>query len=439
MRTFTVCGCVIVLLLAPALATPQEPAVTSARVTLVARPSPDQRVVIENLRDHAIVAWQIDLVDPDSPARTLLSGRWEQKIPNIGGPGFEVRAHSTATRDMQMAAGKAAAAIVRPTLVIFDDGYAEGTPEKLAAARTAWQQSDAEITEWLAVLDAMPRTSEHEARDYLHRHWVARAASIDESGARQRVSSVVTNSPPRPVIETVDRDLRPSLEARLATVRRFLQRPATSVPADTGTSVRVVAMPSPSAGFALRVENLSDTPIEAWYASWTLSSTRSGGGQGIDCGGAVAAGRSGMPCPIPRHGAVEEPFNERLPGGAQPPVVKLTHIIFENGSFEGSRAEVDGVFKRREETADNNAYWIRILDEALKKPVEDARPFLEAAVVDRSRELAAANRRHYGERMDDVLATLARTPDLFPQVVQFKLALLKEENQRLLRHKPLKH
>ena len=127
-----------------------------------------------------------------------------------------------------------------------------------------------------------------------------------------------------------------------------------------------------------------------------------------------------------------------LPQGAQAPDVVLSHIIFENGSYEGSKAEVDRVFRRREETADNNAHWVEVLEQALEKPVADARPFLEAAVVDRSRDLAAAHRQTYGQRIDDVLSTLARTPELFPQFVQFKLKLLKEENQRLLRHRPLK-
>ncbi len=438
MRTFTVFGCVVALLLPSSTASAQQPTVTSARVTLVARPSPDQRVVIQNLRDSAIVAWQIDLADPANPGRTLLSGRWDQRIPNIGGPSFEVPAHSTQTRDMYMDAGRPMAAIVRPTLVIFEDGYAEGTPEKLAAARAARQQSQVEITEWLAVLDAMPRTSEQEARDYLHRHWIARAASTDESGARQRLDGVVTSSASRSVMETVDRQLRPSLEAGLAIVRRFLERPLVSVPADTGNSVRLQSMPSPAAGFILRIENLSDVPIEAWQTSWTFSSTRGGGADGTDCGGVVASARPRSTCPIPRYGAVEQPFNAMVPEGAQPPAVKLTNIIFEDESYEGSKAEVDRVFKRREETADNNAYWIRILEQALKKPVEDVRPFLEAAIADRSRDLATAHRQNDGGRMDDLLSTLARTPDRFPLLVQFKLTLLKEENQGLLRHQALK-
>lgn len=438
MRTFRVFGCVVALLLPSSATSAQQPIVTSARVTLVAKPSPDQRVVIENLRDSAIIAWQVNLADPASPGRTLLSGNWEEIIPNIGGPSFEVPAHTTQTRDMRMDAGRPMAAIVRPILVIFEDGNAEGTPEKLAAARTAWQQRRAEITEWLSVLDAMPRTSELEARDYVRRQWIARAASTDESGARQRLDSVVQSSASRSVIEIVDRQLRPSLEAGLAIVRRFLERPLVSLPADTGKSVRMQSTPSPSAGIVLRIENLSDVPIEAWQTSWTFSSSRGGGGQSTDCGGVVASAGLRSRCPIPGYGAVEEPFSEMVPEGAQPPAVKLTHIIFENESYEGSKAEVDRVFKRREETADNNAYWIGILEQASKKPVEDLRLFLEAAIADRLRELAAAHRQNYGERMDDLLSTLARAPERFPQMVQIKLTLLKDENQRLLRHLRLK-
>jgi len=188
------------------------------------------------------------------------------------------------------------------------------------------------------------------------------------------------------------------------------------------TSLRVNIIAADDRRFNVRLENLSDTPVEAYtldvydsgfpvYQQWRdergfEDSSRGG------AGGSIA----------PREQRTVPLGDSRRP--LVHPSVRIVAAVFGDGRFEGSAAEYDHIAERRAEVRADANYWIVVIDEALMKPPDQVASFLDAKIGDRAKANGAAHRASYLGSVGWLLGSATHTPDRFAGDAQAERARL---------------
>jgi hypothetical protein len=408
------------------MALAQQTEVKSATVTLVRKPATTITVYIENLRDSPIDAYEIDLFAASDPTRRLGGETWVGQIPGVI---KGIRPHETRAVELPVR-GTSESAVARMTMVAFEDGYAEGSRPALDALRKKQQQRAEDLAWWVRVFDSMPRSSDAEVKEYLLAKTIERAPVEDLTFLRTNLRTILgSNGRQGWLLALIDKTYRPRAEAELASAKNFLSRSIAQDLPEAVKSVNIRSEPAASTDLVLRIENVRDVPIEAWRVD-----SEDRGGQSSQWTDACGSRSSDPHGSIQPHEVREESFSRRIANGEPLPVVKLGFVLFEDLSFEGSQAEVDRLFRGREQRADDLAFWIQALKEAAAMPIAEAKTFLEAKENDRARQ-AAAVRRPFGRgEIRDVLDQLERAPERFAAYVELKQKRMEEARTVLLRH-----
>lgn len=118
-----------------------------------------------------------------------------------------------------------------------------------------------------------------------------------------------------------------------------------------------------------------------------------------------------------------------------PPVVRLTFVLFDDLSFEGSTAARDEVLRHRERQADEYAYSIAVVQQIAALPPAEVEAFLVAKRAERARQLQLEGRRGETQRLEQFLREAKGSPERFVAGAKGRAESMARQRQRLLRHK----
>jgi len=181
---------------------------------------------------------------------------------------------------------------------------------------------------------------------------------------------------------------------------------------------------------------LRDVSIEAW----SIQTVRSPDGRTIgDHTSDACIGDPAFDSPGRARGRIQphEVRTERIAISSKanvPPPIRLTMVLFEDLSFEGSAADRDHTLRRRERLADEKSYWIQAFKEAAAVPAGNVAAYLQGKRAERSAQNAVAGRGFGTHEVDEALAALERSPQTFPGWLSTRLSILEGEYARLSRH-----
>jgi hypothetical protein len=137
------------------------------------------------------------------------------------------------------------------------------------------------------------------------------------------------------------------------------------------------------------------------------------------------------------HGRIQPNERREEPHADVDPSVDLrvSFVLFDDLSFEGSAAVRADILRRREETADEYAFAIDTVKTAATRPTAEVEAFLVAAKVERTKHLLATGRqpRPIGP-LDEALRAFRESPSTFAERMSGYRASLEQSVQRLRRH-----
>ena len=168
----------------------QDTEVKSARISLKPKDVAIQRVTIENRRKSPLVAWEIGLFAPGAtkPSSTQ-SSDFSRSIVH-GAPGaWAIQPNERRVIDVELR-NRQDLDVVALTMVVFADGYYEGTTDALGPWWRRRQERADDLAYWIRATDTMPHESAQELRQYLAKRAVEHAGQVKEdvSGLRDRMS-----------------------------------------------------------------------------------------------------------------------------------------------------------------------------------------------------------------------------------------------------------
>lgn len=398
----------------------QPPAIKGARISLVPKPQAILNITIENRRATPLVWWQIRL-DVRSPGgRTTMIHTGSGSIPSGG-----KRMVAVQLANPQEVATAALIAVEH------EDGFHEGTAEAVQAWRRNREERAQDLSYWLRVLGMMPRISEPDLRRYLSNHLGERVgeAPDDPSGFRNKLHNVLLQHPTGPdVWQALDR-LRLEAQAALTWNTREPAAGSRGGVVDAITSAVISAQEQvETTTYDVAIENLRSVPIEALgFETFDPATNRPKGGQTSDFWqGSVLMIQ-------PREIRRSSFFSDVNP--LAPPAVKLSFVLFEDLSFEGSETAVDELLRRRESYADDYAHAIAAVKEIAARAPADVEAFLVAKRAERARQLLSAGRRDSPILLDGLIREAKSAPERFLAGAQARAQHLERQRQRLLRHK----
>ena len=223
------------------------------------------------------------------------------------------------------------------------------------------------------------------------------------------------------------------------TLRRDLAGRPAKPPAANGvqppaviTDVALTWERSAPTEFVATIENLRDVPIEAFGLKLVDPATkRVLLGQGADfCLGEPQPAERGSGRIQPRE--VREVLLGSSPDGA---VLRLSYVLFDDLSFEGSSEGREELLRRREARAADYTFAIDVISKASAMPPNEARAFVAA----KRAEYVSLPRTKGGmpreaDNLDDYLRWLADAPDRAAAGAKQFTDRLERQRQRLVRH-----
>lgn len=408
---------VAILSLQPAA---QAPPIAGARISLVPKPQAVLNITIENRRASPLIWWQIRLDVRGAVGRTTMIHTGSGSIPQGGKRMVPVQL--TNPQDV------ATAALIS---VEHEDGFHEGTAEAVQAWRTNREERAKDLSYWLRVLGMMPRISEPDLRRYLSDHIGERVgqAQDDPSGFRNKLQNVLLQHPSGPgVWRALD---RLHLEAQAALTWNTREPAAGS----RGGGVDAIASAVISAQeqvetttYDVAIQNLRGVPIEAvGFETFDPATNRPKSGQTSDFWEA----RELM---IQPKEIREFPFRSDVNPNA-PPALRVSFVLFEDLTFEGSTEARDQLLRRRESQADDYAYAIAVVKQTATLPPGEVEAFLVAKRAERAKQLASEGRRGDTHMIEQLLREVRTAPDRFVAGAKARADHMERQRQRLLRHK----
>lgn len=403
-----------ILSLQPAVESPQ---VKGARISPVPKPQAILNLTIENRRASHLIEWQI-----------ALGRRPGEGI--MGHTGFgSIQPGERRTIPIRLSGAQDAA---EGTLIFvaFEDGYYEGIARAVQEWRSVREERAKDLSYWVRVFGMMPRVSEPELRRYLAEHSVKRAGEVprDPSGVSAKLQAVLQRYPAGPdVWDALDR-LRIETQAALARATREPSNGTGGGGVDAVSSAVITAQTHVgTTSFMVAIENLGRKAIEAMgFEILDPATKRPRGGQTADfCG----TDRLIQPKEI----------REFFPGTDvnpdTPPVVRMTFVLYDDLSFEGSTEARDELLRRREIQADEYAHAIATVKHAAALPPEQVEGFLRTRRAERAKQLMSEGRRGETHVLEQLLREARATPGHFLAGASARAESLERAHQRLLRHK----
>ena len=401
------------IVLAASAPAQRDSRVTGARISLVKKEQSTLRVTIENRRDSMLVELEVN------SGFALVTQRVAV------GPG-ERQAIST---PLQNGVEPGASRVI---FAAFADGYAEGETPAVRPRLAERQSHIDDLGFWVRAFMNMPRVSSVDVRRFLIDR-IGERAVVDRPNVAHvsdRVRDLLRRYPEGPDIWDPLDALRTQVERELTAATTPGDKPPVIV--DSVTSAAVVSSERvPSTAYSVAIENVRAIPIEALAYEMVDPAGRRRGGRTMDfCLSDPGDRTSG-------HGHIQpNEHREEMYGGDDPSVdLRVSFVLFDDLSFEGSPAVRDDILRRREETADEYAFAIDTVKAAAARPVADVEAFLVAAKVERTKQLLAAGRqpRPIGP-LDEALRVFRESPSTFAERMSGYRASLEQAVQRLRRH-----
>jgi hypothetical protein len=419
------------------LALPQQPQppnatpVTSATVRMIRKAADVQFVYIENLRDVPLVEWKVALVSGESRGGMTVSRRYDV---NSTRPDDAPIAPGETKRQRVQWQGERLTATASVALAVFADGSHAGAEPEIAAYYKQQEALIADLTYWQRALQDLPRTSPGAAETYLRNKIRERLQvdSRDPSGLSGSIGGWFgPMRAPDWAYQMTDRTLK-EIGTRIADAKLYRTHLAARPSVEQTISVRTLI--GLGSEFVAVVENLRDTPLEAWNIDIydPPTSRFPPGGQGFDAGQVIEDGRPGGRL---RRNEVREigiRAADDVPDGATPRVV-LSFALWSDLTFEGSPAMRDELFRARERKAAQFEFWIAALSDAALKPPREALTFLREKRVERRRQ-APQERDPLEGNLEAWESSLAREPELFSSRLITYRDRLQEQYRLLTRH-----
>jgi hypothetical protein len=403
--------------LSVAVSASQSTPVTGARAFLVKKERRAFQVTIENRRDSMLVEVEVE-------AKFV---RFRHQV--AVGP-HERRMTSMQVRD------DATPASPRVVYAAFADGTAEGERRPVQERVKDWQTRLDDLGYWVRAFLNMPHVSSIDVRRFLVDR-IAERSVVDRLNVphvSDRIRALLRQYPNGADLWMPLDDLRRQIEAELTGATSIVVKPAAVVDAVTSAAIVSSAVVPSAPDYAAVVENLRDIPIEA-LAIEQIDSVSGGrrGGRTMDfCLSSSADGRGR----IQPHERREDIYPIYSNGAL--PELKVSFVLFDDQSFEGSPAVRDDLFRRREDLADEDAFGVEILKTAGTKAPGEIERFLLNAKIERSRQLQLAGKesRPLGP-LDEALRMFRESPSTFAERVPGYRASLENAIQQLRRHLPV--
>ena len=186
------------------------------------------------------------------------------------------------------------------------------------------------------------------------------------------------------------------------------------------TSVHAAISPRYSGGFNVTLENLKDSPLEAYtldvydgdlhvFEQWRDE-------EGFDLHGTTTG-------PIAPHGYLVVPLGE-LKRPLRHPSVNLAAAVFADGSFEGSLEQYGIIVARRMSAAEDADYMVAVIDQARALPPDKVVAFVDRKIAERTAANTAAKQRTYTGDVSILLRADADRPAQFATDVEAERARL---------------
>jgi hypothetical protein len=396
----------------------ETPSIKGARISLVPKPQAVLNVTIENRRASPLIEWKMDVT---------LRGTSQPRMTQSGYRSLQPGERRTIPISLPNPEDAATATL---TFVAFEDGFYEGTAQPVQIWQKAREEHAKDLSYWVRVLGMMPRVSEPDLRRYLADRAVERAGEVtgDPSGVRIKLRHVLQRYPSGPEVwDGLDR-LRIEAQAALAAATRQPSGGSGGGVVDAVSSVAISAQEQAKATtYVAAIENLRGKAIEAvGFEDYDPATNRPRGGQSADF---VVGDLQIHPKEIR-----EMFFSAGANPGALPPV-RLTFVLFDDLSFEGSMAARDEVLRHRETQADEYAHAIALAKQIATLPPEQVEAFLVAKRAERAKQLLSEGRRGETHMLEQFLREAKDAPERFVAGAKGRAESLERQRQRLLRHK----
>ncbi|HYN06643.1 MAG TPA: hypothetical protein VES67_04570 [Vicinamibacterales bacterium] len=430
-RSIAIVGCATSLLAAPQQPSPSATPVASATVRVVRKAGDVQFIYLENLRDLPLIEWKVALRSGDDRGGMTVSRRYDPKSTR---PDDTPIAPGETKRQRVQWQGERLTETPSVALAVFADGSHVGTAPGVAAYHKQQEALAADLTYWQSALQNVPRTSPRAAETYL-RGKIRERLQADPSDPSQLSGAIGGWLGPMRAADWAYRMTDSTLKeivTRLENATRYRAHLAARQAVEQSVAVRTLI--GLGSEFVAVVENLRDTPLEAWdleiYDPPTSRFAHQR--QGFDAGQVIEDGRPGGRL---RRNEVREigirPADD-LPDSAAPRV-GLSFALWSDLTWEGSAAMRDERFKSRERQAAQHEFWIAALSDAALRPAREALSFL--------REKRAERRRQAPQEFDPLQgnfemweASVTREPEMFSSRLITYRDRLQEEHRLLTRH-----
>jgi hypothetical protein len=284
---------------------------------------------------------------------------------------------------------------------------------------------------WVRSFMNMPHVSSIDVRRFLVDR-IAERSVVDRSSlphVSDRVRALLRSYPNGPDLWVPLDDLRKQVEGELIAATSTAIKPPVVVEAVTSAAIVSSEVVPATADYVAVAENLRDVPIEAIaIEEIDGASGRRRSARTMDFCLSSSESSRGR---IQPHGRREDVI---YPNGALPEL-RVSFVLFDDQSFEGSTAVRDEVFRRREDLADEDTYGIEILRAAATKAPGEIEKFLVDAKVERARQLQLAGKdlRPFTP-LDEALRMWHESPATFAERIPGYCALLEKDVRLLRRH-----
>ena len=425
------CAAVLVTVSAIVSASTQSPPagkpVTSATARVIRKTVDAQFVHIENRRNVPLVQSTIELRSAQGRGGLTVGRHYQGRTGTADAPiaPNELRPYRVSWH------GEGLAATATVKLVLFADGSHAGSVDGLAEFRKEQEALIADLTFWQRTLQELPQTSRTAAHEYLREK--VRERAVVESRDRADIRGQIEDwfgpyrSTDWPFVRAKDA-LRQVTE-RLDDATRYRAHVDDDTAPEYAVAVWVAS--GHASDFVAVVENLRDTPLEAFELEYSDSTTtRPRGGVMSDAPFALLDD----PRPGGRNSGQVREFEigpaDDLPDAAMPKAT-LSFALWRDLSWEGSTDSRARLFKQRQERAEQHAFWITALTEATLQSPADVLGFLRQKRSERRREAP-----YEPDLMGDTLDGWAKRADAasFPAFLNSYRRTLEQQHALLTRH-----
>ena len=428
MQSTQVLSSVVFLALAvPSFA--QDAQIKSAQISLETKSVAVEVVTLTNLRDSPLIAWQIAFVREGKPSMIHGSDYSWQRSPRFPAQG-PVLPQEKRTIEIDLAHySDAGSPVVR--LVVFEDGYIEGAAEAIAG----WQEQKRARTDdaayWVRTLNGIPFDTDAELKKYLENAMGERAGQAveDLSGIANQLSNMLRTSSER-LLERIQ-----PISREAHRIHDVLTRPAKPAALEVKAPVSITSRREATPQYSVLVRNLRDVAIEA--VGFELLDSKTGrptGGEAADycCGrdpGTLASGRG----PIGPGDSRQFPLFAKVRESEMVPFPRLTFVLFDDLTHEGSVSKLAEILANREQRAADIGHALRIHAESAAKPPSQLSAFLSAARVERATALGREANQGRLQYLDELIRIAQRDPEHLRSDGAYAKHL-EEYRARLVRH-----